>query len=286
MALSTHDARWELVGFGISPNANYGRPDFFEDVRVRQAVALCIDRQAVVDQVLGPSGRVLHSYLPPEHPLYAGGALATWGYASAAAQTLLATAGWYDEDGDSVREAHSIPGIPDGTPFQVTYHITDDPMRIQTAQLVQTHLAGCGIQVSVETLPPSALFAPGPEGVLFGRRFDLAQFSWRATHAPLCDMFMSDQMPVTGRWYSPNVMGFLDDEYDAACLAASSARPDSETYAAAHAEPQRIFSERLPALPLFQRLKTTLARTTVIGLSPDPTQSSELWNIEQLDLKP
>ena len=286
MALSTHDARWELVGFGISPNANYGRPDFFEDVRVRQAVALCIDRQAVVDQVLGPSGRVLHSYLPPEHPLYAGGALATWGYASAAAQTLLATAGWYDEDGDSVREAHSIPGIPDGTPFQVTYHITDDPRRIQTAQLVQTHLAGCGIQVSVETLPPSALFAPGPEGVLFGRRFDLAQFSWRATHAPLCDMFMSDQMPVTGRWYSPNVMGFLDDEYDAACLAASSARPDSETYAAAHAEPQRIFSERLPALPLFQRLKTTLARTTVIGLSPDPTQSSELWNIEQLDLKP
>jgi ABC-type oligopeptide transport system substrate-binding subunit len=99
-------------------------------------------------------------------------------------------------------------------------------------------------------------------------------------------MFTSDQVPVAGDWTGPNVTGFLDDEYDSACLAASLARPDGEGYRAAHAEPQRIFSERLPALPLFQRPKTTLARTTVIGLSPDPTQLSELWNVEQLDLKP
>jgi peptide/nickel transport system substrate-binding protein len=286
IAISSPAARWELIGFGISPGPDHARPDVFEDVRVRQAVALCIDRQAVVDQILGPAGRVLHSYLPPEHPLYAGDGLTTWGYDPAAAQALLATAGWYDEDGDSVREAHSIPGIPDGTPFQVTYHTTDDPLRIQTAQLVQAYLAGCGIQVGVETVPPQAFFAPGPEGVLFGRRFDLAQFSWRATHAPLCDIFMSDQMPAAGRWDSPNVVGFLDDEYDTACLAASLTPPGSETYAAAHVEPQRIFSERLPALPLFQRLKTTLARTTIIGLAPDPTQFSELWNIEQLEQRP
>jgi peptide/nickel transport system substrate-binding protein len=286
IAISSPAARWELIGFGISPGPDHARPDVFEDVRVRQAMALCIDRQAMVDQILGPAGRVLYSDLPPEHPLYADDGLTTWGYDPAAAQALLATVGWYDEDGDSVREAHSIPSIPDGTPFQVTYHTTDDPLRTQTAQLVQADLAGCGIQIDVETVPPQAFFAPGPEGVLFGRRFDLAQFSWRATYAPLCDMFMSDQMPAAGRWYSPNVVGFLDDEYDTACLAASLAPPGSETYAAAHVEPQRIFSERLPALPLFQRLKTTLARTTVIGLAPDPTQFSEFWNIEQLDQRP
>jgi peptide/nickel transport system substrate-binding protein len=286
MAISSPAARWELIGFGISPSPDHARPDVFEDVRVRQAVALCIDRQTMVDQILGPAGRVLNSYLPPEHPLYAGDGLITWGYDPAAAQALLATAGWYDEDGDSVREAHSIPGIPDGTPFQVTYHTTDDPLRIQTAQLVQVYLADCGIQAGMETVSPQALFASGPEGVLFGRRFDLAQFSWHATHAPLCDTFMSDQMPAVGHWSSPNVVGFLDDEYDTACLAASLTPPGSETYAAAHVEPQRIFSERLPALPLFQWLKTTLARTTVIGLAPDPTQFSELWNIEQLDQRP
>jgi len=282
--LSAYDAPWELLAFGISPG--HDRPDFFEDVRVRQAVALCVDRQALANQALGPTGRVLHGYLPPEHPLYASDALTIWGYDPAAGQTLLAAAGWYDEDGDSVREAHAVPGIPDGTPFQVTYRTTDAPLRVQTAQLIQTYLAACGIQVSVETRPPEALFAPGPEGVLFGRRFDLAQFSWRATSDPLCDLFLSSQIPDERGWDKPNVAGFLDDEYDTACLSALEALPGSEDYAAGHVEAQRIFSERLPVLPLFQREKVTLARTSVIGLAPDPTQASELWNIEQLDLRP
>ncbi|MEE8389947.1 MAG: ABC transporter substrate-binding protein [Anaerolineae bacterium] len=285
-ALSTHDARWELLAFGISPSQSYNRPDFFEDVRVRQAIAMCIDRQAVVNQVLGPSGRVSHSYLPPEHPLYAGDSLITWEYASAAGQTLLAAAGWYDENGDGVREAHNIPGVTDDTPFQITYHTTDDPLRVQTAQLVQTYLASCGISVSVETLPPETLFAPGPEGVLFGQQFDLAQFSWRAVPTPLCDLFLSNQIPIAGQWYKPNITGFLDDEYDTACLSALDAPPDGAEYVAGHVQAQRIFSERLPALPLFQRLKVTLAHTSVTGLIPDPTHPSELWNIEQFDLQP
>jgi peptide/nickel transport system substrate-binding protein len=284
--LPIHDTRWELLAFGISPNPNYDRPDFFEDIRVRQAIALCVDRQEIVQQVLGSSGRVLDSILPPEHPLYGGDELTTWGYASSAGQTLLATAGWYDEDGDGVRESHNIPGITDGTPFQVTYHTTSDPLRVQTAQLVQVHLSACGIQVAVETLPIEALFAPGPEGVLFGRRFDLAQFSWHATPDPLCDLFSSIQIPDTGHWYRPNVVGFLDDEYDTACNSALQALPGSEGYGAGHSEAQRIFAERLPILPLYQRLRITLARTTVIGLAPDSTQVSELWNIEQLDIQP
>jgi peptide/nickel transport system substrate-binding protein len=286
VVLSTQDARWELLAFGISPDPSHARPDFFEDVRVRQAIALCIDRQSVANQVVGPSGRVLHSYLPSEHPFYAGDALTTWGYASTAGQTLLAAIGWYDEDGNGVREAHNIPGIPDGTPFQVTYHTTDDPLRVQTAQLIQTYLAACGIQINLETLPHETLFAPGPEGVLFGRKFDLAQFSWRAVSSPLCDLFMSDQIPTTGQWDRPNVAGFLDDDYDTACLSALEAPPDSGECVVGHTEAQRIFSERLPVLPLFQRLKVALVHTSVIGLSPDPTQASELWNIEQLDLRP
>ncbi len=285
-AISAYDTRWELLAFGISPATGYDRPDFFEDVRVRQAVALCIDRQSLANQVLGPAGRVSHSYLPPEHPLYAGEVLVTWEHDPVAGQTLLATAGWYDEDGDGVCEAHAIPGILDGTQFQVTYHTTGDPLRVQTAQFIQTHLAACGIQVGVEVMPPETIFAPGPEGVLFGRRFDLTQFSWRAAFDPLCDLFLSSQIPSEGHWDRPNVAGFLDDEYDAACLSALEVLPGSEGYTAGHTEAQRIFSERLPVLPLFQRPKVTLARTPVTGLAPDPTQVSELWNVEQLDLWP
>jgi peptide/nickel transport system substrate-binding protein len=284
--LSTYDSRWELLAFGISPSAGYDRPDFFEDVRVRQGIALCIDRQAVVDQVMEPPGRILDSFVPPEHPFYAGSASKAWGYDPPAGQSLLAGAGWYDGDGDGVRESHGIPGIADSAPFWVSYRTTDDPVRVQTAQLVQGYLAACGIQVDVEVVTSDTLFAPGPEGAVFGRRFDLAQFSWRATADPLCDLFLSSQMPDVERWDRPNVAGFLDDEYDMACLSALEAFPGSVEYASGHAKAQRVFSERLPVLPLFQRPKVTLARTSVVGLVPDPTEDSELWNVELLDLRP
>lgn len=280
-----YDARWELVAFGITPADGYDRPDLFEDERVRRGVAMCINRQALAHQAEGDYGRVWHTYLPPDHPLYAHDA-ATWRYDPAAGQELLTSAGWYDVDGDSVREAHSVPGIPEGAPFEVTYLTTDDPARVQTAQLVQAYLSLCGIRVSVEIQSPQMLFAPGPEGALFGRRFDLAQFAWRVGADPLCDLFLSGHIPGEGDWERPNVAGFLDDAYDAACLSALEAFPDSAEYAAGQREAQRIFSQRLPVLPLFQHTRIVLVSESVIGLDLDPSSDSELWNIEQLDRTP
>lgn len=283
---ATPSPRWELLAFGITPRRDYERPDFFEDERVRQGIASCIDRQALVSQTVGPPSQALHSYLPPEHPLHAGDALKVWAYDPAAGQSLLESAGWRDEDGDGVREAHNAPGIPNGTPFQVDYHTSNDPLRVRVAQLIQAQLAICGIQVNVNPMIAGALFAPGPDGPLFGRRFDMAQFSWRANVDPLCDLFVSSQMPDVGRWQSPNVAGFLDDDYDAACQTALQAPPDSEIYAARHIESQVIFSRRLPVLPLFQWLKTTFTAPEVVGLSPNVSEPSELWNIEELDVRP
>lgn len=273
-----YDARWELLAFGISPA--HDRPDFFEDVRVRQGIAQCVNRQALAQRA---RGRLLDGFVPPDHPLYAGG-LAAWAYDPVAGQRLLAAAGWYDKDGDGVREAHGIPGLAEGTPFDVSLSTTDDPLRVEVARRIQADLAVCGIRVTVETRAPQVLFAPGPDGLLFGRRFDLALFAWRAQADPLCDLFLSAQVPDAGHWDRPNVAGFLDDEYDAACLAALEALPESAGYAAGQIEAQRIFSKRLPVLPLFQYPKAILVHEAVVGLSPDPTQVSELWNLEQLDL--
>jgi peptide/nickel transport system substrate-binding protein len=281
-AFATQDAAWELLAFGISPAG--ARPDLFEDVRVRRAIAHCLDRQAMAGTLFATDGRVLDSYLPPEHPLYAGEKLTTWQNDPEAGKHLLEQAGWYDEDGDGVREAHGIPGIADGTPFQATYHTTDDPLRIRAAELAQAYLKACGIQIDLQAMPAEVLFAPGPETVLFGRRFDLAQFSWQITPGPLCDLFLSSQIPGEGGWSRPNVAGFIDGEYDDACRAALEALPDTGDYVARHTEAQRIFSERLPVLPLFQRQKVTLARASVMGLAPNASQRSELWNLEQIDV--
>jgi len=46
--ISSPSVEWEHLDFGIDPAQWVSRPDFFEDVRVRQAVALCIDRERIV----------------------------------------------------------------------------------------------------------------------------------------------------------------------------------------------------------------------------------------------
>ncbi len=283
--LRTEGSAWELLAFGISPAPGYNRPDVFEDVRVRRGIAQCIDRQTLADAASPGGGLIAHSYVPSDHPLHANEDLTVWAHDLEAGQRLLAQAGWHDEDGDGVREAHGIPAIPDGTPLQVNYHTTDDPLRLRTAELVQAQLRTCGIKVNVQTLPAEELFAPGPTGVLFGRRFDLAQFSWRATQVPLCDLFLSTQIPGEGDWNRPNVAGFIDAEYDQACRQALEAFPNGTESVAGHRDAQRIFSEQLPVLPLFRHREATLALTSVTGVEPNPSQRSELWNLERIGVQ-
>lgn len=284
-ALVSDDDAWELLAFGITPAESYERPDFFEDVRVRQAIAQCVDRQGVADTVLPTEGQVLNSYVPPTHPAYAAEGLTTWPYDPLAGQELLAAVGWYDEDRDGVREAHGIPEIDDGTAFQVRYVTTDEGPRSSAAARVAQDLRACGIEVKVETPAPEALFAPGPEGTLFGRRLDLAQFAWPVQPVGFCDMFVSGQIPGPDDWGKPNLVGFIDGEYDAACEQALRTLPGTDAHAAAEAAAQRLFSERLPVLPLFVRQKVVLARSEVTGLGPNASERSELWNVEEWELR-
>jgi peptide/nickel transport system substrate-binding protein len=284
-SLVTPDTAWEMLACGISPASGYNRPDFFEDVRVRRGIAQCVDRQAVANASSITGGTVPHSIVPPEHPLYANERLTVWEHDPEAGQLLLAQAGWYDEDGDGVREAHGVTGVADGTRFEATYYTTEDPRRLRTAQLVQAQLRACGIQTNLQALPSAELFALGPEGPLFGRRFDLAQFSWQAAEAPLCDLFLSSQIPGDRDWSRPNVAGFIDGEYDAACRRALEMLPPWADYVVAHAEAQRIFSEQLPVLPLFRHQRLTLVHASVVGLIPTPSERSELWNLEQVDVR-
>lgn len=81
-----------------------------------------------------------------------------------------------------------------------------------------------------------------------------------------------------------NNTGFVNAAFDAACLQARGNLPGTEAYQLGHAEAQRIFSEQLPVLPLFLRLKVAAARPDVLNFGVDPTQNSELYNIYEIDL--
>ncbi|MEJ5310257.1 MAG: peptide ABC transporter substrate-binding protein [Anaerolineae bacterium] len=280
---STPNTMWEHVNFGISSAPGYKRPDFFGDVRMRQAFAYCLDRQMVVDTVLYGRSSVLNSYFPSAHPYYAAD-LAEYPYDPKKGQALLEEMGWVDANADGVREAKGVAGIPDGTRLEFTWLSFSDVLRLQYTQIWQRNLADCGFMVNLENVPVGQYFANGPDGPLFGRRFDVASFA--SSVEPSCERYLSSAIPsADNAWSGDNVSGFADAGFDAACKRVLSALPGTADYLEGHREAQRIFAEQLPALPLFSHYTLAAVRLEVEGFVLDATEDSAMWNIEMFDTR-
>lgn len=299
---------WEHLDFGIQHidyddgyHPGIDRPDFFGDVRTRQAIAHCLDRQKVVDGVLFGKSAVPHTYLPPDHPLFNPQA-ARYDFDPQAGMALLEQAGWIDADGDpdTARLSRGIPGIADGTPLAFTYKTTQADQRQQVARLLAESLAACGIQVELEFIPAAALFQEGPEGPVFGRRFDLTQLAWLTGSRPPCDLYTSANVPGPPQgvwsplglfeeltfpfaWGGQNHTGYFNPEYDRACRAALEALPGQPGYEEHHFKAQEIFAAELPVVPLYLRPKLVVSHPDLTGLQIDPSAFSEMWNIEAFD---
>jgi len=284
---------WEHLDFGIRP-ASYDdgydlttgdRPDLFGDVRTRQAVAQCIDRQGMAAELFHSRSAVPSGYLPPSHPLYQGD-LPAYPYDPSAAAQLLDQVGWRDTDGNPAtpRVAAGVTGVPDGTPLQANLATTTAALRQEVARRVAADLTQCGVGITTSLLPPGELFAPGPDGPLFGRKFDLAMFYWESGPRSPCVLYTSAQVPsAANQWIGANVTGFSSPEFDAACASAYWALPGQPDYAARNQAAERLFAEQLPVVPLYYQLKIAISRPDLCGLDLDLTARSLLWNLESLD---
>jgi peptide/nickel transport system substrate-binding protein len=280
---------FEHIDFGINSYGDYGdgigRPDWFEDVRVRQAMTMCTDRQSMVDNILYGRSEVIHTYIPSVHPLYPEG-LTEWPFDVEAGNAMLDDAGYVDSDGDGFREDPAT-----GTPFAVTLGTTTgNEMRQQLTQIFKENMIECGIDIELYYLPASEWFADGPDGPLFGRRFDLGEFAWLTGVEPSCNLYLTSAITGPeeegfGGWGNASDTGWSNEAYDEACNRALGALPGTEDYAQGHADAQVVFSQEVPVIPLFLRLKVAAARPEVLNFGVDPTENSELYNIYEFDLQ-
>jgi peptide/nickel transport system substrate-binding protein len=283
----------EQLAFGIQPavydngyNASVDRPDFLGDARVRQAVAMCIDRQKILDTVLHDLSTIPTTFVPSDDPLY-NSSLTSYSFDVSSANALLEQVGWHDTDNDPAtpRIAHGIKNVPDGTPLELSYITTGAAQRMQVSSIVADSLAQCGIQVDVKYLDQTDLYAPGPDGPLFGRNFDLAEFAMGSTGSePPCDWFTTSEIPDNNNdWIGTNVSGYSSLSFDAACQTVQSSLADEATHLDAYRLAQSIFAKDLPVLPLYWRVQIAAIRPDVCHFSLDPTSSSSLWNIAEID---
>jgi peptide/nickel transport system substrate-binding protein len=269
-------AAWDDDGDGLGP---------FGDVRLRQAILMCMDRQSVVDTVMFGQSQVLHTYLPPQHPLFNADAK-QWAFDVAAGSALLEEIGWVDDDAnpETPRVAQGVTGVPDGTLLEFAFETTNATQRQQATQVLAQSMAQCGIKANLNYYPASEWFADGPEGKLFGRRYDLGQFAWLTGVQPPCDLYITEQIPTAENGFgTQNNTGYSNPEYDTTCKAALQSLPGEAAYDENHLAAQDIWSNDLPGAPLYLRLKLAGTRPDFCNFIMDPTINSEMWNIEEFD---
>jgi peptide/nickel transport system substrate-binding protein len=180
----------------------------FDDVAVRQAMSLAIDRQDLVDTVfLGAATVGNAGWTHPDSPAYNPDIETT--YDVDAANALLDEAGYADADGDGIREF-------DGEPmsFEIITN-SGDSLRLRTAELVGTMLADIGIEATVSSVEQATweeAIWPGFD-VANGRNYQLGMWGWsaptQADPGQIGALMHSD--PLIG---SLNVTGYSSTEAD------------------------------------------------------------------------
>jgi len=284
----------EWLGIGIVP-ASYDngfnlsdkqdRPDLFGDQRMRQALALCLDRQKVVDTVLFGLSQVPDSYIPADHPLQNGN-IQTYEFNPASGNEILEQIGWLDHDKNPAtpRQALGVTNVPIGTPLVLNYVTSSATQRRQVAEIFTQSLAECGIGLNATYANASDLYLAGPVGPLFGRQFDLAEYAIGVNSLePQCSWFTTARIPTAdNNWIGTNISGYTNPTFDTACQQALQSLPEDPTYVS-HQEAQSIFASELPSIPLYLRLRVAATRPDFCGLTLDPSSTYALNNLEAFD---
>jgi peptide/nickel transport system substrate-binding protein len=272
---------WEQLSFGI--NSLKPETSLLGDRKLRQALAQCINRELISTSRLD-TGQVVNDFYLPGDPRLASAPNAI-NYQPTQAGLALRDLGWIDQDGDPAtpRLAEGVDQIEDGTPLQFSLMAAGGEEIPLTVDLIREGLEGCGIGIDLVLQPAGSLLAPGPEGPIFGRKFDLAFFAWATGHYQPCRLFITDEIPGTypeypKGWGGVNAPGYSNQDYDLACRKVTTNLPDSGGSLQALEQLRTIFQEDLPALPLFFRNDIILANPDLEGFQSGiyPT----LWNIE------
>lgn len=282
----------EWLGLGLVP-ASYDngydvrkdRQDFFADQHTRQGIAYCLDRQSVVDNVLYGLTTVPTTYVPVEHPVYDPN-IESIPYDPEVGVSLLELAGWQDLDNDPTTplQAVNVDNVAYNTPLELNYYTTTATQRKQVVEILEKSLANCGIGLNVQYFSQNDLYSSGPDGLLFGRNFDMAEYALGVNSIePACGWFTTAEIPAESNlWSGTNLSGYSNAEWDAACLAARGALPDEPDYINSHRQTQNILAADLPSIPLYYRLRIAAARPDICNFDLDAT-ANPLWNIESID---
>jgi ABC-type transport system substrate-binding protein len=272
---------WEVLDFNLdNPHLT--------DLRVRQAIAYAIDRQAIIDMALGGHGKLMRSYFPSWHPLYAGDSvLPDYSYDPEKGRALLREAGYNLSETPAVHPTRG-PLILQFASMDVTAY-----PRQPIAALIQAQLAEIGIQVDVTFYSWPEFEGKDCTAIRNGRHFDLGMAGW--LHSPtlypidfLDESTSSAGIPTADNGCplgKSNWSGWRNAQADAILAKLKDGRlalEQPEQYHLLWAEHQRLWASELPSLPLFNWERPVTYVPALRGLNPSPFAFGaveDTWNV-------
>ena len=209
----------------------------FQDRAVRQAMMWALDRQKLVDEVLGGQGIVIHSPILPYSWAYDPNVL-KYTYNPRQAVKILEEAGWFDDNRDGVRERGTLK-------LEFTLATNDnDPVRVRLIEAISEQLAAVGIRATPKTVGWEDLVQ-----MLVLGRYDAVLSGWQELPAD------PDPYPY---WHSSqvnenglNLANYISDEADR-LLADARSTQDQETRKELYRRFQEVFAREVPSLLLYQ----------------------------------
>jgi peptide/nickel transport system substrate-binding protein len=188
-----------FAGFGAIA-FNCRKPPF-DDVRMRRAIAMAIDRKRLSDGITGGQYPVTNSDLPVFSWAYDGTARLP-AFDPAAAGRALDSLGWVRGPDGKRRKNGALLSLD-----FVTFPEGDTAVR--TAEYVQAMLGDAGVSVDVKKISIAQFYLPRTEGgLLLSGTFDMAYIAWRTGADP------DDSNIVTCGGVS-NYSGYCNERVDA-----------------------------------------------------------------------
>jgi dipeptide transport system substrate-binding protein len=240
---------------------NVERPPF-DDVRVRRAVNMAIDKQAIVDAVFRGAGVVAKNPIPPT----------MWAYDDTVAD--------YPYDAEAARRLMIEAGYPEGFETELWYLPVSRPYSPdgkRVAELIQGDLARIGIRATLMTDEWSAYRAKLQAG-----ETPMALYGWTGDNGDP-DNFLHVLLGCTAaRPGGNNIAKWCDPEYDRLVNEAK-LTTDQAVRTALYKQAQQIFHEEAPWAPLAHSVVFMATRANVTGFKMDPLGRQPFEGVDLLE---
>lgn len=262
-------SNWEHIDVNMaSPRA---KELDLDKPKMRQALLYSIDRQAIVNALFQGKQTVSHSFVNPISKLYPKD-IKQYPYDLKQAKVLFTELGWKPgADGILTKNGKRL-----SLNFSTT---AGNAIRERMQQIMQMQWKAAGVEIKIQNYPSSVLFGDGFLNKAKEGRWDLILFFWQAN--PLL---------VEGRWYTTESIpteanGYAGDNaahwsnptYDRLQKQASQ-EFDQAARAKLFAQMQTIWTNELPALPLFNRVTPLVKSPNLVNYTFNAYSLYPSWN--------